>query len=120
MAKNISFELIVTIVDRGNADFVVEATRSAGASGGTIIYGRGSGIHEKDRLLGVAIQPEKEVVLTLVKKAEKKQIMQSILDNTNITEAGKGICFCLPVLNVAGINHELQKKKGKDVLEEEN
>ena len=110
MSKKSEFELIVSIVERGNADYVVEATRSAGASGGTIIYGRGSGIHEKDRILGVAIQPEKEVVLTLVQKEEKSQVMQSILDNTNITEAGKGICFCLPVLNVAGINHEMKKK----------
>lgn len=111
MNKENEFELIITIVERGNADYVVEATRSAGASGGTIIYGRGSGIHEKDRILGVAIQPEKEVVLTLVQKSEKKQVMQSILDNTNITEVGKGICFCLPVLNVAGINHDLRKKE---------
>lgn len=104
------YELIVTIVERGHSDYVVEAARSAGASGGTIIYGRGTGIHEKDSILGISIQPEKELILTLVAKSEKKKIMQSILDNTNITQAGKGICFCLPVLDVAGINHLLDKK----------
>lgn len=108
--SQVKFELIITIINRGYSDYVVEATREAGASGGTIIYGRGTGIHEKDTILGVSIQPEKELVLTLVKQSEKKKIMQAIVENANLTKEGKGMCFSLPVLDVAGINHLFNKE----------
>ena len=94
MNKTIPFELIVTIVNRGYSDYVVEAARNAGASGGTIVYGRGTGVHEKDTILGVSIQPEKEMILTLVKATNKKKIMQAIVDGANLNKEGKGICAC--------------------------
>lgn len=113
MNKKINYELIIGIVDRGHGDYVVEASRSAGATGATIIYGRGTGIHEKESILGISIQPEKELVLILIPKGKKESVMQSILDNTEITQEGKGICFSLPVLDVAGINHIINENKGK-------
>jgi len=60
------FELIVVIVNKGEAFDVVEASKSMGAEGGTIILGRGTGIHENLKILGVPIEPEKEIVLILV------------------------------------------------------
>lgn len=112
----IKFELIITIVNRGYSDFVVEAARNAGASGGTIINGRGTGVHEKESILGVSIQPEKEMVLTIVKKEEKSKIIQAIVAGANLNKEGRGICFSLPVEDVAGINHLL---RGQDKPEEE-
>ena len=113
--NNNEFELIVTITNRGYSDFVVVAARNAGASGVTIINGRGTGVHEKDSILGVSIQPEKELVLTLVKKEEKSKVMKAIVDGSNLNKEGKGICFSLPVQDVAGINHLLSEKEKKDV-----
>ena len=113
--NNNEFELIVTITNRGYSDFVVVAARNAGASGGTIINGRGTGVQEKDSILGVSIQPEKELVLTLVKKEEKSKVMKAIVDGSNLNKEGKGICFSLPVQDVAGINHLLSEKEKKDV-----
>lgn len=99
------FELIITIINRGYSDAVVNAARDAGASGGTIINGRGTGVHEQESILGVSIQPEKELVLTLVKKENKRKVMESIVAGGQLFQEGKGLCFCLPVLNVAGITH---------------
>lgn len=103
--SKIQFELIVTIVNRGYSDFVVDATRNAGASGGTIVNGRGTGVHEKDSILGVSIQPEKEMVLTLVKKDEKSKILKAIVEGVNLNQEGKGLCFSVPVEDLVGINH---------------
>jgi len=44
---------------------VLESSIKAGAHGGTVIFGRGGGIHEQQTLLFVPIEPEKEIVLTL-------------------------------------------------------
>lgn len=99
------FELIITIVNRGFSDAVVNSARNAGASGGTIINGRGTGVHEKETILGVSLQPEKELVLTLVKKEQKLKVMEAIVEGGELFQEGKGLCFCLPVINVAGITH---------------
>lgn len=123
MNKN-EFELIITIVNKGFADFVIDASRDAGATGGTILNGRGTGVHENESFLGVSIQPEKEIVVTLVKKENKKTIMQEICDRTKLEEHGKGICFSMPVNKVAGITMFKQdgfkKVSNKDEVKEEN
>lgn len=49
------YDLIVTIVNKGDAEKVVESSKRAGAEGGTIMHGRGIGIHEHARLLGITI-----------------------------------------------------------------
>ena len=108
-----NYELIITIVNRGFADYVVEATRNAGASGGTIVHGRGTGDYENDSILGVSIQPEKEMVLTLTTKEDKQRIMNAIVEHSGLTQEGKGICFSLPVLDVAGINHLMKSENNK-------
>ena len=103
--ENKNFELIISIVDRGHADVVVDAARNAGANGGTIIHGRGTSVYEQDSILGVSIQPEKEIVMTLTDSSNKKQIMEAICNNINMDEAGKGICFSMPVTQVRGLKN---------------
>ena len=61
-----AFELIITIINRGFSEDVVDAAKSAGAQGGTVLHARGTGVHEAEKFFGISIQPEKEMVLTLV------------------------------------------------------
>ena len=49
--EGIAYDLIVTIVNKGRAEKVMEAAKKAGAEGGTILHGRGSGVHEKPSYL---------------------------------------------------------------------
>lgn len=63
--ENPMYNLIFVIVDRGKAEFVVEAATKAGSRGATIINGRGSGIHETSKLFSMEIEPEKEIVLII-------------------------------------------------------
>ncbi len=98
------FDLIITIVNKGYADYVIDAAREAGASGGTIIYGLGTS-KNSETFLGVAIHPEKEIILTVVKHAEKDKIMKIICERSNLNANGHGICFSLPTSNVVGITN---------------
>lgn len=103
--KDVKFDLIITIVNRGFSSDVIDATKSAGAEGGTVINGRGSGIHETAKLFGFIIEPEKEIVLTLIDANKTEQALQAITDKVGINKPGKGIAFVLDVKKTIGICH---------------
>ncbi len=111
MVDQSKYRLILTVVNRGFADDVMDAARAAGAQGGTVLYARGSGIHEMQKFFGITIEPEKEVVLTLVKAEEKDAIMKAICKGAGLLTAGRGITFSMPVDDVAGIVHDVQPEE---------
>lgn len=97
--------LIVTIVRKGWGDTVLQASLKAGAGGGTIMFGRGAGVHEKQKLLGIAIEPEKEIVLTVTPSERVDHILEAIQRATDLVKPGMGIAFVLPVDRVVGVAH---------------
>lgn len=99
------FSLVVTIVNKGFSDYVIDSTRRSGASGGTVIKGRGTGDLEIENFLGVVIQPEKEVVLTVVKESKKDLVMKTVADDLSLDAEHRGFCFSVPINNIAGIAH---------------
>lgn len=105
MGKEIVYDLIVTIVNKGMSDVVVTASKKAGAEGGTILYGRGTGIHEQVKLFSLLIEPEKELVLTLIPQDKTENVLRTILEDADLDQPGKGIAFVLPVDRAVGISH---------------
>ena len=101
--KDVAYDLIIAIINRGYADYVVDASRDAGATGATIVYGRGVTGPKDETILGINLQPEKELILILVERQDKTKVMQSIIDRTNINEDHKGLCFSIPVSTVSGL-----------------
>lgn len=118
MADSSNYRLILTVVNRGFADQVMDAARGAGAHGGTVLYARGSGIHEMQKFFGITIEPEKEVVLVLVGVEEKDAIMKAICKGAGLTTEGRGLSFSLPVDDVMGIVH-LMQQGGEEELGEQ-
>lgn len=106
---HIKHDLIITIVNKGNSKAVVEASKKAGAEGGTLLYGRGTGIHEHAKLFGITIEPEKEIVLTLIKRDICAQVLDAIVAAADLNKPGKGIAFVLEVERVVGICHLLDQ-----------
>lgn len=105
----IVYDLIVSIVNKGFSEQVVEASKKAGAEGGTIIFGRGTGIHEKAKLFNIVIEPEKEIVLTLIDRKKTDQVLEAITVNAKLNKPGRGIAFVLEVERTVGINHVLNQ-----------
>ncbi|HHY24957.1 MAG TPA: PII family protein [Clostridiaceae bacterium] len=104
------FDLIITIVNKGDSWDVVEASKKAGAEGGTIIGGRGTGIHENLKILGIPIEPEKEIVLTLIPRSITEKVLDSVKNAVGLDKPGRGIAFVLDVEKVVGISHLLNGK----------
>ncbi|MCR4844077.1 MAG: hypothetical protein K5843_03680 [Bacteroidales bacterium] len=97
MAEDNKFELVVCIVNAGYSETVMNAARSAGAKGGSIVRGRGSANPEAEEFFGITITPDKEMVLILVKADIKDAVMKAIYKNAGLSTEGVGIVFSLPV-----------------------
>lgn len=112
MENEREFDLIMTIVDRGFADHVVDAARKAGAHGGTVFYARGTGVHEVEKFFAIKIQPEKEVVINIVRHEDTHTIMHSIVAAAGLKTEAKGLAFALPISDVVGISSTLEELEG--------
>lgn len=96
------YNAIYTIVEKGNADDVIEAAQKAGSRGGTVMHARGSGSEEARKVFNMLIEPEKEIVLIISEEAKTKDIVESIRKETQIEEEGKGIIFITRVEQTYG------------------
>jgi len=101
--------LIVSIVRKGWGDTVLEATMKAGAYGGTVLYGRGVGRNEQQKLLGIQIAPEKEIVLTVIASDQEETVLQEIVRAAELNAPGHGLAFVLPITKAVGIRHLIEK-----------
>lgn len=91
------FELVVCIINAGYSQNVMQAAREAGAQGGTIVRGRGSANPEAEEFFNISIQPDKEIVLILVPKGIKDDVIQTIYKQCGLADNAQGIAFSLPV-----------------------
>jgi len=97
--------LIISIVRHGWGDRVLEASCKAGSEGCTVMLGRGVGIHEKQKILGIPIEPEKEIVLSLTYPDKTESILEAIVQAGELDKPGTGIAFVLPVEKLVGVAH---------------
>lgn len=106
--------LIVTIVKRGWGDRIVESSMKAGAEGGTIIYGRGVGVHERQKIMGIAIEPEKEIVLSMVSRHNAEAVLAEITKAAELDKPGTGLAFTVPIETLTGIAHLARNGKTEE------
>jgi len=104
MPSEYPYELIISIITKGHFSEVKAAASAAGARGGTLIHALGLGAEEAQKFLGISIQPEKDIILMVVKREEKVKVMNAIAEVAGINTQGKGIIFSLPVDSALGLS----------------
>ena len=102
MDTNSKYALILTIVNRGSLDAVMDAARGEGARGGTVLHARRVGMEDTENLLGFTLQPEKEVVAILTPETQKRALMSAINKAAGLLTEARGILFSLPVDDLVG------------------
>ncbi|KAF0817600.1 putative regulatory protein, P-II family [Bacillus sp. ZZV12-4809] len=102
-AEKVMYHAITVVVEKGKAEYVIDAAAEAGSKGGTIINARGSGIHETSKIFSMAIEPEKEIVLILSEEESTEGIVASIRKKLKIDEPGNGIIFIQEVSKTYGL-----------------
>lgn len=101
--KDTTHELLVVIANHGYIDLIMDAARSAGAAGGTVIHAKGTGMERAEQFLGVSLAAEKEMIFIVSKKEQKNGIMKAIMDQAGMESKARSIVFSLPVTSTAGL-----------------
>ena len=99
-------ERILAIANEGCTDMVMDAARAAGATGGTVIHGKGVGQENAKKFFNVSIAQEKEVVMIVAYRPQKAAIMQSILKLAGPDSKAGAIVLSLPVSEIAGLRKQ--------------
>ncbi|WP_114418240.1 P-II family nitrogen regulator [Marinospirillum perlucidum] len=86
-------ERITCIVQKGNADRIVQAAFKAGAQGATVNYAQGSGVREKLGVLGVAVEAEKEVIQIIVSSEQTNRIFDAMYLAGQLDTPGMGFMY---------------------------
>ena len=102
--------LIITIANEGSSESIMSAAKKAGATGGTTISGRGLEPNQIVKVLGLALEPEKDIVLILAPDNKKNKIMEKINEKCGSHTQHAGLCFAIPVEHVAGLQEQLEEK----------
>ena len=97
-------EVIFCVVNAGFSEAVMDAAKEFGARGGTVIRARGTANSESEKLFGITIQPEKEIVKILVTSDSKDDILHELYREVGLKTPGQGIAFSMPVDNVVGLS----------------
>lgn len=101
--KDTTRELLVVIANQGYSNMVMEAAKSAGAGGGTVIHARGTGMERAESFFGVSLASEKEIIFIVSKTSQRSHIMKAVMRDAGMETKAKSIIFSLPVTETAGL-----------------
>lgn len=96
-------QMLMLIMNRGYTEDVMEEARANGATGGTVLHGRGCGLAGAEKFFGVTIQPEKDVIIIVAGTDTCTGIMQAVAKKYGPETAAGAVSFSLPVSGVCGV-----------------
>ncbi|MCG6872225.1 MAG: P-II family nitrogen regulator [Gammaproteobacteria bacterium] len=105
------FKLIIALVEDHQTDAVMEAARTAGATGCTVLnQARGEGVEKARTFLGMTLSTQRDMLLFLVEEHLSREIMETIASVGEFdSKPGTGIAFQIDVEDAVGVNHQISQ-----------
>ena len=97
------YEAVFCIINAGFAETVMDAAREAGAKGGTIMSGHGTANKQAEETFKITVQSEKEIVLMIVPKNIKDDVLTAVNKAAGLNTPSRGIVFSMPVSRAIGL-----------------
>lgn len=97
------YDLIMTVMNRGYSEEVMEVARGAGATGGTTLHARSFGEGGAGKFFGVEITPEKELLMIIASRESSCGIMTAIAEKTGPESDMGAVSFAVPVEAAQGL-----------------
>lgn len=104
MSDKFTHEAIFCIVNSGYSEEVMVVAKKFGARGGTVLNARGTAGKDAEKFFGISVQAEKEIVMIVVAKSLKDDILHALYNEVGLNSDGQGIAFSMPVDGVVGIS----------------
>lgn len=101
--ENVTYKAIFAIVEKGQAEDLMEVAEKNGARGGTVIHARGAGIHEHEVLFNIQVEPEKDILMIISETDTAVEIVQALNKEFRIEEPGNGMLFVMDVSEAVGM-----------------
>ncbi len=98
------YSMFMAIVNQGFSEEIMDAARPVGDSGGTVFHSRRIGSEEAKKFWGISVQQEREIILIIARKEDKRAIMQAIGKQFGMQSEANGIVLSLPVDGITGLN----------------
>ena len=95
-------KLLVTVVERPKGEFYLDVISQFDVNYQMVLGGLGTAHSELVELLG--LEPQKAVVLSVVREDLVEDVMRTLEDKFKIIKNGKGISFAIPLSSVIGVN----------------
>ena len=104
------FKLIIAFVEDAKTDAVLDAARSAGATGATVINNaRGEGVIQKTTFFGLTLDVQKDVLLFVVEEHLSRHILERIDKVGEFDqESGQGIAIQIDIEDAVGVAHQVE------------
>lgn len=105
------FKLLLAFVEDSKTEQVLDAARSAGATGATVINNaRGEGLNQKRTFFGLTLEVQKDVLLFVVEEHLARQILETISKVGEFDqESGQGIAIQIDIEDAVGVAHQVEK-----------
>lgn len=93
---------VLLVVNKGKAEDAMEISQNAGCYGGTVIRAHGSA-GKLNIILGMEVEPEKEVVLMLMQTKKANQLAAELNEKLKLSQPNTGILVRIGVSKTTGL-----------------
>ncbi len=97
------FSAVVLIVPEEDENRATEILKEAGATGLTILKGKGLRHNERKTFLGLGLERKESLLLCVVEKQLAMRILKTVKLQLKMDLSGGGLAFSLPLASVVGI-----------------
>ena len=108
------FSVVVAIVADNLEEKTIEVAKKAGASGVTILDGKGRGLKEKKIFFGSTYEEKESILIFILPNSLSTLVLRKIQEELDLTKA-HGIAFSLPISHLIGIDKEQLHKFEDDI-----
>lgn len=113
--NDLQYQAVMTIVDKGCTDNILDFFEDNGFPRGTVIDAHGSA-DKSNALLNLMLESEKDIFLVITTREEARRLTMLITDYLDLKSDNSGILAVLNLRQLVGVNFKLPESHGKNEL----
>jgi len=105
------FKLLIALVEDEKTNDILDAARTAGATGATVLnQARGEGLKKPKTFFGLNLETQRDMLLFLVEEHLSREILEQIAEVGEFEEKpGSGIAFQIDVEDAVGVGQQIKE-----------